>query len=97
MGQNSSGGGAIAGDVVCLGGNFANHLRAHVLELVLEFDVLGDGDAVLGDARCAKRLLEDHVTAFRAECYFYSVCQGIDALKHPGPGVRAKFDFFSSH
>jgi hypothetical protein len=27
-------------------GNFAHHLRAHILELVLELDLLGDGDAV---------------------------------------------------
>ena len=97
LGQNGGGGGAVAGYVVGLGGNFANHLRAHVLELVLELDVLGDGNAVLGDARCAKRLLKNHVTAFRAECDFHGIGQGIDALEHPGPGVRAKFDFFSSH
>ena len=36
------------------GGDLAHHLRAHVLELVLELDLLGDGDAVLGDARGAE-------------------------------------------
>jgi hypothetical protein len=41
--------------VVGLGGDFAQHLRAHVLELVFEFDFLGDGHAVLGDARSAER------------------------------------------
>jgi hypothetical protein len=35
LGQNGGGGGAVAGDVVGLGGDFAHHLRAHVLELVL--------------------------------------------------------------
>ena len=39
----------VAGGVVGLGGDFAQHLRAHVLEFVFEFDFLGDGDAVLGD------------------------------------------------
>jgi len=34
---------------------FAHHLGAHVLELVLKLDfLLGDGDAVLGDAGCAE-------------------------------------------
>jgi hypothetical protein len=28
---------------------FAHHLRAHVLERILEVDFLGDGHAVLGD------------------------------------------------
>ena len=27
-----------------------NHLRPHVLELVFELDLLGDGDPVLGNA-----------------------------------------------
>ncbi len=50
--------GAVARLVIGLGGDFAHHLGAHVLELVVEFDLLGDGDAVLGDARCAERLVD---------------------------------------
>jgi hypothetical protein len=42
--------------IIGLGGDLAHHLRAHVLELVLKLDFLGDGDTVLGDARRAKRL-----------------------------------------
>ena len=37
-----------------LRGDLLHHLRAHVLELVLELDLLGDGDAVLGDGRRAE-------------------------------------------
>src|SRR5262249_10013157 len=44
----------------------AHHLGAHVLELVIEFDLLGDGDAVLGDAWRAPRLVEHDIAAFRA-------------------------------
>ena len=51
LGEHGRRGGAVAGDVVGLRGDFAHHLGAHVLELVLELDLLGDGDAVLGDAR----------------------------------------------
>jgi hypothetical protein len=36
--------------------DFLHHLRAHVLELVSQFDFLGDGDAVLGDGRGAEAL-----------------------------------------
>ncbi len=32
-----------------LRGNFTHHLRAHVLELVLELDLFGNGHAVFGD------------------------------------------------
>ena len=47
--------------------DFAHHLRAHVLELVVELDLLGDSDAVLGDAGSAERLVEDDVAALGAE------------------------------
>ena len=49
-GQHRRGGRAVAGIVTGLRGDLAHHLGAHVLELVFEFDLLGDGDAVLGDA-----------------------------------------------
>ena len=55
LGENGGGRGAVAGDVARLGGDLAHHLGAHVLELVGELDLLGDGDAVLGDARRADR------------------------------------------
>ena len=47
--------------------HLAHHLGAHVLELVRELDLLGDGDAVLGDARRAVGLVEHDVMALRAE------------------------------
>src|SRR6266550_3245814 len=53
-GQHGRGGGAVAGSVRRLGCDFAHHLRAHVLELFVKLDFLGDGDAVLGDAGCAE-------------------------------------------
>jgi hypothetical protein len=34
--------------------DLADHLRAHVLELVGKLDLLGDGHAVLGRTRCPK-------------------------------------------
>ena len=67
VGKDGCGGGAVAGDVVGLRGDLAHHLRAHVLELVLELDLLGDGDAVLGDARGTVALVEDDVAALGAE------------------------------
>jgi len=66
LGQHGGGGGAVAGRVIGLGGDFAHHLGAEVLEAVDQFDFLGDGDAVLGRARGAERLLDDHVAALGA-------------------------------
>ena len=42
-----------------LGSDFLDHLRAHVLELVLELDLLGDGNAVLGDRGGTEGLVEN--------------------------------------
>src|SRR5438045_186481 len=56
MSEHSRRGRAVTGMVGRLRRNLAHHLRAHVLELALELDLLGDGDAVLGNAGCAKRL-----------------------------------------
>ncbi|MNU76096.1 hypothetical protein D3C71_656410 [compost metagenome] len=82
LGQNRCGGGAVTGDVVGLGGNFANELCAHVLELVFQFDFLGDRNAVLGDARCAEGLVDNNVTTLRAEGYLHCISENVDALEH---------------
>ncbi|MCY1520513.1 hypothetical protein D9M68_552930 [compost metagenome] len=50
LSENSSGGGTVTSDVTGLRGNLPHHLCAHILELVLKLDLLGDGDAVLGYA-----------------------------------------------
>ena len=63
LGQHGGGGGAVAGDVVGLGGDLLHQLGAHVLEGVLELDLTGDGHAVVGDGRRAELLLEDDVAA----------------------------------
>ena len=54
LGEHGGGGGAVTGDVGGLGRDLAHHLGAHVLERVLELDLLGDGDAVLGDGRASR-------------------------------------------
>src|SRR5262249_60591039 len=60
-GEHRRGGGAVAGRVRGLGGDFAHHLRAHVLEVDVELDLLGEGDTVLGYERSAARLTAPHV------------------------------------
>ena len=42
FGQNGGGGGAVAGGVAGLAGDFADHLGAHVFIGVFQFDFLGD-------------------------------------------------------
>ena len=97
LGQNGRGRGAVAGDVVGLRSDFADHLGAHVLELVFKLDFLGDGDAVLGDARCAERLVDDDVAALGAERDLHGVGEDVDAAQHALAGVAGEFYFFGSH
>src|SRR5215467_11814101 len=52
---------ACASTVAGLLGDLAHHLRAHVLELVLELDFLRHRHAVLGDAGRAEALVEHDV------------------------------------
>ena len=97
LGQNRGGRGAVAGGVVGLRGDLAHHLRAHVLELVLELDLLGDGDAVLGDARRAERLVENDVAALGAQRHLDGVGENVDAAQHLVARVGGKTYVFGSH
>ena len=78
LGQHGRGGGAVAGDVRGLGSDFLDHLGTHVLELVLQLDLFGDRDTVLGDGRAAERALEHHVATLRAERHLDGVGEDVD-------------------
>jgi hypothetical protein len=97
LGENGGGGGAVAGLVVGARSDFADHLGAHVLELVLELDLLGDGDAVLGDPGRAIGLVEKHVAALGAERHLHRVGEGVDALQHAVTGVGVESYMLGSH
>ena len=97
LGQHGGGGGAVAGHVGGLGGDLAHHLRAHVLELVFELDLLGDGHAVLGHARRAKGLSRARRCGPWAQRHLDGVGEDIDAAQHALPGVLRELHFFSCH
>ena len=79
LGQNGGGGGAVAGDIVGLGGDFLDELCAHVLKSVLKLDLLGDGDAVVGDQGRAEFLIQHHIAALGAEGNLHGIGELIDA------------------
>jgi hypothetical protein len=81
LGEHGCGGGAVAGHVGGLRSDLAHHLRAHVLERVAELDLLGDGDAVLGDGRRAELLLDDDVASLGAERDLHRVGQNVDSTQ----------------
>ena len=85
LGENGRGGGAVAGGVARLAGDFADHLGAHVFVGVFQFDFLGDRDAVLGDRRGAEFFVEDHVAAFGAERGVDGAAEFLHALEERLP------------
>src|SRR6185437_14542163 len=91
--EDRRGGGAVAGRICGFRRDFAHHLRAHVLELVVELDFLGDGDTVLGDAGRAERLVEHDVAALRTERDLHRIVENFDTAQHPVTGINAEFNF----
>jgi hypothetical protein len=62
--------------------SFAHHLGAHVLVGIVEFDLLGDGDAVLGDLRGAELLVDHHIAALGTEGDLDGAGEDGDAVEH---------------
>ena len=79
LGEDGRGRRAVTGDVVGLGRDLLRELGAEVLVGVLELDLAGDGHAVVGDRRCAPRLVEDDVAALGAERHLDGVGELVDA------------------
>ncbi|CAB4996094.1 unannotated protein [freshwater metagenome] len=79
LGEHGCGGGAIAGDVVRLLGDLLDELSTDLLVGILEIDLLGDGDAIVGDRGGSPLLLQDDVTALRAEGHLDCVGEHVHA------------------
>ena len=88
---------AVAGDVGGLGRDFLHHLRAHVLELVLQLDFLRDRHAVLGDRRGAEAALEHDIAALGAQRNLDRVGQDVHADHHVVAYAFAEADVFGCH
>ena len=67
LGEHGRGGGAVTGIITGLAGRLADEPSADVLDLVLEFDLLGDADAVLGDRWAAPTFVDDGTAAAGTE------------------------------
>ena len=93
--EHGCGGGAVAGNVVGLGGDFLRQLGAQVLVRVVQFNFAGNGHAVIGDDGCAPLLVEHNVAPARAEGYLDRVCQLIDASLQGLAGGIVEFKLLS--
>ena len=91
-GEHGGGGGAVTGDVVGLLGDLLDQLGADALVGVLEVDLLGDGDAVVGDGGGAPLLVEDDVAALRAEGDAHGVGELVHARFERATGFAVEGD-----
>src|SRR5215469_14216202 len=85
--EHGGSGGAVTGNVGSLGSDFANHLRAHVLEGILQFDFLCHGHAVLGDDGRAELLFDHRITALGAEGNLHCIGKSVHAAQNRLAGI----------
>ena len=97
LGEHGGGGGAVAGMVGGARRDDPHHLRAHVGELVLELDLLGDGHSVLGDPGRAPALVEQDVAALGSERHLDRVGEDIDSAHDPFAGLAREAHIFGCH
>ena len=80
MGQNGRSGRAVTGCVIGLGCSLTNQSNTSVLNVVLEFDLFGDGDAVIDDLGSTELLFKNNVATFGAESHSNGLGQDVNAL-----------------
>ena len=97
LGEYRRGRGAVAGNIVGRRGDLADELRALVLEDVLDLDLASDGHTVVRDRGSAELLVQDDVTAARAERHLDGVGDGVHAELERLAGVDVVLQFLVSH
>src|SRR5690606_27670540 len=97
LGQHGGGGGAVTGDVVGLLGDLLDELGADLLVRLLELDLLGDGDTVVGDGGGAPLLLQHDVAALGAERHLDGVSERVHAALEAATGFLVERDQFGCH
>src|SRR5688500_4437706 len=83
-----------AGRVRRLARDLAHHLRAHVLEWILQVDLLGHRHAVLGDGGGAELAVEHDVAALRTEGDLHRVGELVEAAQDRLTGLLAVNNLF---
>src|SRR5680860_98573 len=86
LSQNGCGGRAVTCDVVSLLGNFLDELGADLLVRLLELDLFGDGNTIVGNCGCAPLLFEDDVATLGAERHLDSIRERVHTPLEAAPG-----------
>ena len=84
----------VAGGVGGLAGGLDDHLRAHVLERILEVDLFGDRDPIFGDRRRAKAGAQEDVASSRPQRDLHRIGELIHAAQHHLPRLLAVHNLF---
>ena len=71
---------------------YAKALGVNVLERIVQFDLLGDGNTIVGDEGCAELLIQHHVAALGAQGDLYGIRQLVDAGFQRLAGLVAALD-----
>lgn len=80
--EDGGGGGTITSFVVGLVGDVLNEGSTEVHVSVSEFDILGDGDTILGDLRSTEGLVNDDISTFRAEGDLDGISESFATFEH---------------
>src|SRR5699024_11547054 len=84
LSEHGSGGGSIACDVVSLLGDLLDEFGADLLVGVLEFDLLGNGDAIVRDGRCSPLLFEHDIATAASKGHLHRVRELVEtSLESP--------------
>lgn len=90
--KNGGSGGSITSLVVDLGSNLLDKGGTHVVVAILEFDILGDSDTILGDLWHAKSAVEDDVAATGSKSNLDGVGELVAAFEHKSTSISSELD-----
>src|SRR5665811_428937 len=78
--QHGGGCRAVTSDIIGLSCRLLEELGAHVGEMILELDLLGDRHTIVGDRRCAELLVDRYIAALRTKRGLHRVRQDVYAF-----------------
>ena len=88
---------AISSHVAGLARGLTHEAGPNVLDLVPQFDFLGDGHAVLGDGWTTPRLVDHRVSAAGTQCRFHRGGEFLDPAEQGFASVCVKGQFLGGH